>query len=161
MFEFFSDRIEIRLFGPLPPSQTEEGFYRGVSKPVNKELSEVFSVLGISDRLGRGVPKIVKAYGKSVVKFNSDSIVVTIPFLGASLALPAENDSSGRVLNETQKRILRAIEDNRNITILGLMATASLSRSSVLRAIGFLKKKGCIRRIGSDKNGFWETTARS
>lgn len=160
MFEFFSDRIEIRSFGPLPPSQTEEGFYRGVSKPVNKELSEVFSLLGISDRLGRGVPKIVKAYGKSVVKFNSDSIVVTIPFLGASLALPAENATSKKELNETQKKILKAIEDNRNITTLELMIATSLSRPTVLRTVHFLKKEKRIRRKGSDKNGYWEIAAR-
>lgn len=35
MFSAFQDRIEITSMGTLPPTQTKEGFYRGISKPVN------------------------------------------------------------------------------------------------------------------------------
>ena len=163
MFEFFSDRLEIRSFGSLPPGQTKEGFLKGISKPVNRELSEVFSVLGISDRLGRGVPKIVKAYGEKAISFNSDSIVVTIPFNAVSL----DRNSLGPIvcdknnISSTQKVILAAISDNRNATVLTLMAKTSFSRAAIVRAIRWLREASIIRRAGSDKKGYWVINTRA
>ena len=45
--------------------QTMEGFFAGESVPVNQKLSDIFLQLHISERTGRGVPKITEAYGIS------------------------------------------------------------------------------------------------
>ena len=73
--------------GNLPPRQTVEGFFAGESIPVNQALSDVFIKLHITEHTGRGVPRITEAYGKDVIRFNENSIVVTIPFerLGAEV----------------------------------------------------------------------------
>lgn len=55
-------------------------FLAGESIPVNKKLSEIFLQLHISEKTGRGVPTIVKEYGRSTYDFRENSIVVTIPF---------------------------------------------------------------------------------
>ena len=78
--EFYQDRVEILSHGRLIPEQTKEGFYRGQSKPVNKSLSTIFIQLHISEKTGKGIPTIVKRYGKDVFEFNDNSIVVKIPF---------------------------------------------------------------------------------
>ena len=62
MISVFSDRIEILSRGSLPPAQTMEGFYMGESVPVNEKLSEIFLQLHISEKSGRGVPKITEIY---------------------------------------------------------------------------------------------------
>jgi len=80
MFTVYSDRIEILSRGTLPPDQTIEGFFAGESIPVNRKLSEIFLQLHISEKSGRGVPKIVEVYGKDAVEFRENTIVVTIPF---------------------------------------------------------------------------------
>ena len=80
MISVFSNRIEILSRGALPPAQTTEGFFLGESIPVNDKLSEIFLQLHISEKSGRGVPKIIEVYGKEAFKFNERSIVVTIPF---------------------------------------------------------------------------------
>ena len=80
MFTAYEDRIEITSFGTLPPTQTREGFFGGRSVPVNRKLSEILVQLHISERSGRGVPKIVGAYGKDVFGFKDNAIVVSIPF---------------------------------------------------------------------------------
>ncbi len=80
MISVFSNRIEILSRGPLPPTQTMEGFFLGESIPVNEKLSEIFLQLHISEKSGRGVPKIVELYGKDAYSFRENSIVVTIPF---------------------------------------------------------------------------------
>ena len=80
MFTVYEDRIEILSRGTLAPDQTLEGFFAGESVPVNKKLSEIFLQLHISEKSGRGVPKIIETYGKEVFEFRKNSIVVTIPF---------------------------------------------------------------------------------
>ena len=60
--------------------QTQEGFFKGVSIPVNKKLSEIFLQLHISEKSGRGVPRIVKEYGQEAFSFGDNAITVTIPF---------------------------------------------------------------------------------
>ncbi len=80
MISVFSNRIEILSRGTLPPSQTKEGFFLGESVPVNEKLSEIFLQLHISEKSGRGVPKIVETYGREAFTFRENSIVVTIPF---------------------------------------------------------------------------------
>ena len=80
MISVFSDRIEILSRGSIPNGQTKDGFFKGVSRPVNEELANIFLQLHISERSGRGVPKIIKAYGKKVYDFEENYIEVTIPF---------------------------------------------------------------------------------
>lgn len=80
MITVFSDRIEILSRGTLPPGQTTEGFFAGESVPVNQKLSDIFLQLHISERTGRGVPKITGIYGKETYDFRDNSIVVVIPF---------------------------------------------------------------------------------
>lgn len=80
MITVFSDRIEILSRGTLPPGQTTEGFFAGESVPVNQKLSDIFLQIHISERTGRGVPKITGIYGKETYEFRDNSIVVAIPF---------------------------------------------------------------------------------
>ena len=80
MFTAFQDRIEITSIGTLPPHQTKEGFYAGVSIPVNDKLTEIFVQLHISEKSGRGVPRIVGEYGEKAFDFSNNSITVTIPY---------------------------------------------------------------------------------
>lgn len=57
-----------------------EGFYSRESVPVNQKLSDIFLQLHISERTGRGVPKITEVYGKETYEFRENSIVVSKPF---------------------------------------------------------------------------------
>lgn len=41
---------------------------------------EIFAQLRISDKSGRGVPKIIENYSENALEFRENSIVVTIPF---------------------------------------------------------------------------------
>lgn len=65
----FPDRIEILSRGTIPLGQTMEGFFAGESVPVNQKLSDMLLQLHISERTGRGVPKITEVYGKGTYEF--------------------------------------------------------------------------------------------
>ena len=95
MFTGFNDRIEILSRGHLPPKQTVEGFFAGESVPVNKKLSDIFLQLHISERSGRGVPKIMEIYRKDRIDLRKNSIIVTIPFNKLSAEVYASNSPKG------------------------------------------------------------------
>lgn len=160
MISVFSDRIEILSRGTIPPAQTMEGFYLGESVPVNKKLSEIFLQLHISEKSGRGVPKITEVYGKNAFIFRENSIVVTIPFtriqdqkVGNKVGKKVGNK---KPLNANREKIIAEMRDNPNITTSQLHVILGISETAVGNNITFLKENGYIERIGAKRGGYWK-----
>ena len=110
--------------------------------------------LRISERSGRGVPKIVAAYGKDSIKIEKNRITVTITF--KKIGVNAFDIVSNKVTNKTKNKILELIRDNPNITIQQIMVKTALSEPGVKKNLKRLKEKEIIKRIGSNKTGYWE-----
>lgn len=119
MITVFSDRIEILSRGSLAPEQTMEGFFAEESVPVNKKLSEILLQLHISEKTGRGVPKITQRYGREAYEFRENSIVVRIPFNWINV-MGDKGKSEDNSLTNTQIRKNNFFTDNRIIQILTL-----------------------------------------
>lgn len=62
---------------------------------------------------------------------------------------------SGTV-NDTQKKILKELEKNPNITYDELVRKIDTSRRTIIRQMNDLKEKGIVKRVGSDKKGHWD-----
>lgn len=159
MITVYSDRIEILSRGTLAPKQTVEGFYLGRSIPVNRKLSEIFIQLHISEKSGRGVPKIVEIYGRDAFTFEENAIVVTIPFnritqVGNNVGNKVGNNQ--KPLNQTRQIIIAEMRNNPNITKAELSRLLGISTTAVDNNISYLKKNGYIERIGSNKTGYWK-----
>ena len=155
MVTVYSDRIEIMSRGKLAPKQTIEGFYLGRSIPVNKKLSEIFIQLHISEKSGRGVPKIVEVYGREAFKFEENDIVVTIPFTRIGQVSNKVNKNQN-MLNQTRQTILSEMRNDPNITKAELSRILGISTTAIDNNITFLKKNGYIERMGANKNGYWK-----
>lgn len=164
MITVYSNRIEILSRGTIAPAQTIEGFYLGESVPVNERLSEIFAQLRISDKSGRGVPKIIEIYSKDAFEFRENSIVVTIPFnsnrkvgnmvgdkVGNKISVSRKNG-----LNDTRKIILSEMRHNPNITKRELSAIIGISETAIDNNIKYLKQNGYIERVGPNKDGWWK-----
>ncbi|MCQ2601875.1 MAG: hypothetical protein MJ184_11000 [Treponema sp.] len=158
MITVFSDRIEILSRGVLAPEQTIDGFFRGESIPVNKKLSEIFLQLHISEKTGRGVPKITSTYGKDAYEFHENSIVVKIPFNWINEVGDKPGDKVGDIskLNDTQIKVLSEIRNNPNVTKPELEKLVGVGKTTIDNAISVLKKMNIINRVGSNKTGYWE-----
>jgi predicted HTH transcriptional regulator len=158
MITIFSDRVEILSRGTLAPKQTVEGFYKGESVPVNQGLSDMFLQLHISERSGRGVPKITKVYGREAYDFRENSIVVTIPFsrTEANVGDKVVNNVGDKKLNASQQKIVDAMRDDPNVTHEKLMAIVGIGKTAIQNNISYLRKNGIIERVGSNKNGYWK-----
>ena len=164
MITVYSNRIEILSRGTIAPAQTIEGFYLGESVPVNEKLSEIFAQLRISDKSGRGVPKIVENYSKDAFDFRENSIVVTLPFnknrkVGNKVGNEIGNTSPAtrkHGLNATRKQILSEMRHNPNITKAELKIIIGISDTAIDNNIRYLKNNGYLERIGSNKDGYWK-----
>ena len=154
MITVYSNRIEILSRGTLDPKQTIEGFYMGESIPVNQKLSEIFLQLHISERSGRGVPKIIDSYGKDVFDFRENSIVVNIPFNWINNVGDKVGDK--RPLNDRRKKILEEIRNNPNVTQTQLSKIIGIGLTAIENNIRFLKENEYIERVGSNKTGYWK-----
>ena len=156
LFCMFDGRLEILSYGGLAVDQDAEGFYSGASIPVNEVLASTFLQLRLSERSGRGVPKIVSQYGKEAIKIEKKRITVTISFQKIDNETHAEVKNKVKInINDSQKKIIETMRDNPNVKTVRLMAITGLSGSGVNRNLKKLKELGLIERIGSLKNGYW------
>lgn len=158
MISVFTDRIEILSRGTIPDGQTMDGFFLGESVPVNEKLSEIFLQLHISEKSGRGVPKIIEVYGKDAFSFREQTIVVTIPFdrLHNPQIKLGNKTGNNSALNERRRQILSEMRNNPNITTTQLMMLLGCAETTVENHIAYLRKNGYIERIGSRKTGWWK-----
>lgn len=139
-FEIFDDRIEITSAGSIPPGVEQDEFFQGYSIPRNKILMRIFKDLDMVEYLGSGMPRILKAYPR-------DSYIFTANFIRT--VFPSNSE-------KTSEKILRAIVQNKNITIEELSEMARVTHRSIERNIQKLQQEGILKRIGPDKGGHWK-----
>ncbi len=169
MISVFNNRIEILSRGTLSPAQTIEGFFKGQSVPVNEKLSEIFLQLHISEKSGRGVPIITKAYGEEAISFRENAIIVTIPFNRIHTNenkvnvveehKPVESHTTLNRFPELSPRrqtILLEMQQNPYVTKQELSNLLGVVSSTIDNNIQFLKANGYIERIGKTKGGYWK-----
>ncbi len=150
----YDDRIEIVSNGGLPKALNKDDFFKGVSKPVNSALLNIFTNLDLIDQTGHGIPLIISKYGKDAFYISDNTIIVTIPINKELL----ENNNSNNdytELNDNEKKVLDKMKNNSRITISELVDEVNISESYVEKIIRKLKKEDYIYRVGSNKSGFW------
>lgn len=142
----FSDRIEILSRGTIPPGQTIEGFYAGESVPVNQKLSDMFLQLHISERTGRGVPKITEKYGKGTYEFRENSIMVSIPITRVEKN-EMTPDNRELPLDKMENSLNAIIPDRNKKSPEQILEFCVLPRNILEIAVfGGLKEKKSVRR---------------
>ena len=138
MFTAYEDRIEIVSLGTLPPNQTKEGFFGGVSIPVNQKLSEILLQLHISEKSGRGVPRITAAYGEEAFQFKDNAISVTIPFARLNLWNSTYGNPQDNPQDNPQED--RQIADNVSVRIIDFCKEAHSIRE-IAKMLGYKDRK--------------------
>ena len=174
----YDDRVEIISHGLLTEGLTQEDFFNGVSKPVNEEFAKIFIQMHYMKQAGRGVPTVVKKYGRRVYTFGTSFIQCILPYNILSKAKQErmtageeKNDginggTNGRIngginLSHTQQAVMNMLEDNGQLTVAEMAEKAGKSKRTVERALSELKGKGCIERVGANKTGFWRVLKES
>ncbi len=149
MFTGFHDRLEILSRGKLPPKQTVEGFFAGESVPVNPALSRIFIQLHITEHTGRGVPKIIEAYSQENIRFNENSITVTIPYDRLGENVPVETQVTPQVTPQVIPQVLPQVEsDDIESKILEYCSQAR-SVQEILTYVGLKDRKNLMTHMRS------------
>lgn len=162
---FFNNRLEITSHGGLPNGLTKEEFFDGVSRPRNAQLMDIFSRLGIVEHTGHGIPVIVKKYTKKAFEISNSYIRVIIPFNEEVISNHGVingaisgviNDADRDKLEEKENSILIQIENEPSLSARELSNILGIPFRSTQRYMSFLREKGFIERIGSNKTGYWK-----
>ncbi len=124
--------------------------------PKNPTIARMFKEIGLADEPGSGVRnllKYVKIYSGEEPIFIEEGIFKIIVPLKEDFAEELSEDKSSQ---KAVEKILSAIKENPKITTAELVNISGLSRRGVEWNIEKLKKQGKLKRIGSDKGGYWE-----
>ena len=160
VFETTDDRLCFRNPGllRLPIEQIYEG---GNSKARNPRIQNMLRMIGFGENLGSGFPKIIAAWKETnwgdphlLNKVELDEVELVLPVPSPKTAPATENATVK--LNKTQMRILPILQANKFATYEEIAKQLDIERTTVWRNLDTLKKEGAIKRIGGDKNGYWE-----
>ena len=172
--EKHDDRLCFRNPGLLKlPVET---IYRGGnSKARNPKIQNMLRMIGFGENVGSGFPKIIAAWKETnwgdpqlLNKLDVDEVELVLPVpstkatsdtapANAPVNAPANAPANASVkLSKTQIAIVKAIINNNHVTYDDLKTILGVDRSTITRNIAVLKEKGVIRRVGEDKNGYWE-----
>lgn len=156
----FDDRIEIVSYGGLPYDLSKDGFFQGVSKPINKALLTLFILADYSEQSGHGIPTIVSACGKEAFSFDDKLLRVTIRFAFEpdSVSVRRMQEHGRANITENQERVYRFLLENPTATLKETAGAVGLSLSGVKKIVQKLQELKMIQRVGSKKNGHWERT---
>jgi ATP-dependent DNA helicase RecG len=130
--------------------------------PKNPILARFFVNIGYADTLGSGVRNLynfTKIYSGGEPELLEGNIFQTIVPL-----LPSENygvtekvtDRVTEQATEQELTILGLLKENSAYTYPQLAEKLNISRKTVGERIKSLRGKGALRRIGSDRKGYWE-----
>lgn len=67
-----------------------------------------------------------------------------------------ENKVEDKSLTDSEQRIVRLMTEDAHITIAEICKKTKLSAAGVNKILASLRNKGIIKRIGANKNGYWD-----
>ena len=128
-------------------------------------------MIGFGENVGSGFPKIIAAWKETnwgdpqlLNKLDVDEVELVLPVpspkassVNAPVNAPANAPANASVkLNKTQLAIIKVLLKDNRATYEDLAKIIGVDRTTIRRNIAVLKEKGVIRRVGEDKNGYWE-----
>jgi predicted HTH transcriptional regulator len=179
--DIYDDRLEVVSPGGMPDGKRIQDLNVDAipSTRRNPVLCDIFSRLKLMERRGSGLRKIIDQYPEDAppsFHSTSQSFVATLRNLNYGKpsmpneiehgavgidngAVGIDNGNVG-IDNGAPKsnaaKVLSAISAEPRITQKKLAETSGLSKRTVSREIKNLRDTGVIRRIGSDRMGYWE-----
>ncbi|MBS3901593.1 MAG: putative DNA binding domain-containing protein [Dethiobacter sp.] len=161
--DMYDDRLEIASPGGMPDGKRIQDLNIDNIPSIRRNpiICDLFSRLKLMERRGSGLRKIIDQYPEDAVplfRSTEQSFVVTLKNLNYAKLSTPHGDKVG-VDNGDENNvtlILNAISEDPKITQKNIAIKTGLSTRTVSREIRELRDTGVIRRIGSDRSGYWE-----
>ncbi len=126
-------------------------------------------MIGFGENLGSRFQKIIAAWKETnwgepelKNKIELDEVELVLPVSASKHENETVNETVNATvnatvkLNKTQKKILSILHENKYATYGEIAEQMKVARATVGRHIDTLKQNGVIKRVGGDKNGYWE-----
>ena len=160
----------------LTPTTWRSNISFNILSPNPTGRSDIASrCIGFGENVGSGFPKIIAAWKETnwgepqlLNKLDVDEVELVLPVpspKASSVNAPANAPANASVnapanasvkLNNTQLAIIKVLLKDNRATYEDLAKIIGVDRTTIRRNIAVLKEKGVIRRVGEDKNGYWE-----
>ena len=154
--KIFNDKIEFYNPGRLPENISVEDLLSNnyKSTPRNKKIAEFFKDLGLIEKYGSGIGRIIGYFKEEdlpLPKFENISDGFQVTVYSASMGKDTE-----KTVEKTVEKILSMISNNPKITQTELIEATGLTRRGVEWNIEQLKLKKIIKRVDGRKHGYWK-----
>lgn len=165
MVEVHDDRVVISNPGGIPEGVDIQSLINGVSMRRNELIADIFARMDKAERMGSGlkrIGKIMSAAEQPYPQIESNAffkITFKRPFY-----TEIRQDTSPKIMKgisekaseKTSEKILREIEKNKYITTEELAKILGKTSRAIEYHVSNLKTLGILKRIGSDRAGYWE-----
>ncbi len=167
----YDDRVEIENPGGLPNGVTKQDFGKS-SVRRNPIIADLFHRMGKVERMGSGIDRMRDLMREAELKepvFEMDKFFRVIFYRDPRYSLKAEGSKKvgervgekvgvkvGVKITDNQARIIEAMEKDPYISANKLSEIVGISRRKIESNIAKLKEKELIKRVGSDKGGYWK-----
>ena len=151
----------------------------GISDPRNATLMKMFSLIGIGERAGSGIPSIISVWSDATgvvptykQSFAPERVQFVIDVNGTTADKFPANDgvvtqsekasekttekTTGKTTEKTTEKILCIIKNNPHVTYRELAEALAMSEDGIYWSIKQLRKQGLLHRIGGRKEGYWQ-----
>lgn len=151
--DIFKDRLSIYNPGIFPRGFIPEDFVKGNVEPIelNPKILKVLFKTGEIESFGTGFERVYSTCNENNIKV--DYIKNE---LGFKFIFYRSKFGSANKLSKSEEKIIKLLLDNSKYTILDLSKIIGVSEKTIYRKIKILKEKGCVKRVGTDKDGYWE-----
>jgi len=165
--DMYDDRLEVVSPGGMPDGKRIQDLNIDDIPSIrrNPVICDLFSRLKLMERRGSGLRKIIDQYPEDALpsfRSTEQTFVVTLKNLNyGKVSMPhgdevgLDNGDDIGVKNNADL-ILNAIVEEPGITQKNLANKTGLSIRTVSRGMRELRNTGIVRRVGSDRSGYWE-----
>jgi len=165
--DMYDDRLEIVSPGGMPDGKRIQDLNIDDVASIrrNPVICDIFSRLKLMERRGSGLRKIIDQYPEDAApsfRSTEQSFVVLLRNLNSGKVSTPFGDEAGVDngddvgVESNVDMILNAIAEEPGITQKNLANKTGLSVRTVSREIREIRNAGVIRRVGSDRSGYWE-----
>ena len=181
--ELFSDRLELTSHGGLPDGLSEDMFFKGVSRPRNREIMRIFHDVDMVEQLGSGMNRILQYYDKGIFEIYEDTIKVVFRFaMSVDEAIPngseatheqsaisPRTDEKTVISPQTDKTIRKSVSkeavkadilsflrNNHTASYQEISDAVGVVRSTAGKYVKELVEAGLLKREGNTRVGYWK-----
>lgn len=168
----YDDRLYIANCGSLPENWTVENLMqKHASIPYNPDIAHVFYLAGFIESWGRGIEKICSACRQDKVPLPEYMIHpgdIMVKFIAPEDRTVRQNNKVNDRVNDwvndkvndkissNEYKLLNYLIEDPGYTVSQLSDKLGISRKTISTYQKKLKASGIIRRVGSDRKGYWE-----